>query len=185
MNLFKIAILAVIGFSVVSCSNDQQDNTNRYLKEMTGRYRLSEIYTDEAVDLNYDGVANTDLFIEMDCIEWPFVFYTAQVQHLSDDYIPLSYNVPITSRPEPYPSMQCFSPGSMFYNLNVNRNNGSISVVDGDLVDDETELERGKLEVVTYNNDTLRLEFNRRLMTRHGWQNFRFHMTFGKDPSLN
>ena len=185
MKIFKLAAIAA-GLAVcISCSSDKPDNTNHYLQEMTGRYRLSEIYTDEAVDLNYDGVANTDLFIEMDCIEWPFVFYTAQVQHLSDDYIPLSYNVPVNSRPEPYPSMQCFSPGSMFYNLDVNRNNGSISVVDGNLVDNETELERGKLEVVNYNNDTLRLEFNRRLMTRHGWQNFRFYMTFGKDPSLN
>ena len=156
MKRIRLALLGTFIISLISCSDSNNDNTNHYLQKMTGRYRLSEIYTDEAVDLNYDGVSNTDLFIEMDCMDpWPFSFYTAEIQNLSNTYNPLSYNVPVINIPQTYPTPQCYGTGSMFYNLDVDKNSGSISIVDGDLTDEETELERGKLEAVTYNNDTI------------------------------
>lgn len=182
MKIFSLAAIAAGLVVCMSCSSDKPDDTNHYLQEMTGRYWLSEIYTEEPVDINYDGAANTDMKIEMDCRAWPFGIFMAQILDISKTYKQLSYNTPVINNPEPYPVQQCFGMGSMFYSLDVNKDNGTITILNKDLVDEPTILERGSLELVRFSNDTLHLEFNRRLMTRPGFKNFRLHLIYVKDP---
>ena len=180
MKIFKLAAIAAELAVCISCSSDKPDNTNHYLQEMTGRYRLSEIYTDEPVDIDLNGTYNTDLTQEICMAVWPFEFLTAEITN--NYYTRVSYNVPVYSLPEVYPAEPCFATASTGYYLDVSKSDGAVTITERP---DNLEQERGTLQTVSYNNDTLHLIMSREFITADGWKPFVLHMVYKKDPSLN
>lgn len=180
MKILNLAAIAAVLAVCLSCSNDKPDDTNHYLQEMTGRYRLSEIYTEEPVDIDLNGTYNTDLTQEICMAVWPFEFLTAEITN--NYYTKVTYNVPVYSLPEVYPAEPCFATASTGYYLEVSKSDGAVTITErpGNL-----EQERGTLQTVNYENDTLHLMMSREFITADGWKPFVLHMVYKKNPSLN
>ena len=64
----NILALLLFLFALVSCGNDDdvhKEESHEFRDSLLGWYRLEAAYTDIPLDLNHDGMANTNLFDEV------------------------------------------------------------------------------------------------------------------------
>lgn len=65
----RIKLLLLFGvFLLASCSEKSEPvKSHEFKKQLNGYYKIQEVYIDKALYLNFDGIANTDLFEEITC----------------------------------------------------------------------------------------------------------------------
>lgn len=167
--------------ALTGCNSD--DNTSKnYLKSLEGRYKLIEIHTETPVDLNFDGLKQTDLMEEIDCyMAFTLSQYRALIdyQNLFDERATLDVEVPesvIYSEIEPF--SQCFNNGQLYYEkFEVNEDTGEIIIL---ARDEERELLLGKLISGKIIGDSLYFKFEVPLFTSEGWQTVIINEVFKK-----
>ena len=85
----KLVMMAFVAMAMVSCSDDDNENTN---VELTGNWKLTAFTLDQGIDLNNDGTASTNLMTESNCYNNSTLVFgasnaaTFNIQELDIDY---------------------------------------------------------------------------------------------------
>jgi hypothetical protein len=178
----KLLLLASL-FIFLSCDDKEaaSDNSDAFLSRMAGRYTLTQIYTDTAIDLDFDGVPHTDMALEMDCqVFHPLQWYSADVDYNPNHerYFDLMFqisNSDVTS--ETVPMEQCFFGDILLYNdSEINTDTGEITINEHSAPD--REVEYGTLTHARYQDRVLYLEVDKIMFTAEGWQHIPMHFVY-------
>ena len=67
MKVKNVILMVFVVFVICSCKEKEepQKDTHEFLQQMAGDYLLFEAIIDQPLDLNFDGIANTDLYEEI------------------------------------------------------------------------------------------------------------------------
>ncbi len=178
----KEIILIFVILTLISCNKDDASSreTNEFLDSLISRYELQAIYTDVPLDLNNDGISQTDLWAEADC----FVFDTFGVYMAEFTYnelydyrtfwieLPSSHYVLET---ESYES--CLVNESISYEYDVNEDTKEVIVT---YRDEEREALHGVLTDIKWEDDVLYVTYSKDLYTSDGWQHVNLSMEYLK-----
>lgn len=171
----KKILYMLLAIVILSCQKEDDLSTpkveeNELLKKMAGKYYLVKMYTDVPVDLNFDGVYQTNMFVEIDCLhhtvlEWltSDMVYSASRDHKAMGIYLANSNV-YSDTP---PLNQCFSQNALVYQIDVDRHTGEFTITGRD---EDREAEYGRLTAVSWADDILYAEFSMPIFTSEGWQ---------------
>lgn len=176
--LITLSILIIASCSKDDTSSPSQE-TNEFINSLVSRYKLNAIHTDIPVDLNNDGVSQTNLWEEADCFVFDtFGLYTAEFNYNElYDYktfwidLPSSHYVLETDSYE-----TCLINHSMSYEYEVNEDTKEILVT----YRDEQEATQGVLIHIKWENNILLVTYTKDLYTSQGWQNINLTMEYIK-----
>lgn len=171
-----------------SCSDDDTKEENRdFLNQVKGIYTLDKIISDTPLDLNYDGVAGTDIMAEIDCFSGYQVIDGNDV--IKDEIISRPtlhggiFNSLLVSLPEhdmindePYDN--CYNKLSQVYGYAVNENTKEITIT---ARDEQREAVHGTLTNIKWEDNTMHYWVKRKYLTPDGWQEVTLHITYRKD----
>lgn len=63
----KKILYSLLIVSLFACTGDDKPESHVFLKQIIGEYRLTAAYTDVAIDINFDGVPQTNIIEEAEC----------------------------------------------------------------------------------------------------------------------
>lgn len=179
----KKALYIIVGLVLLSCEkDDNHSNPDPYLTSLDGRYELVQCFTETPVDLNFDGIERTDMFVEIDCFKFftlPMFKTIIDYNTLFEDTTSLMVEVPrsyVDSDVEPF--SQCFDNGQIYYeNVEINKETGDITIL---MKNEEQEAQIGKLVSGQVDGDMLYFELDVPLFTSEGWQTVRMYEVYKK-----
>lgn len=162
-----------------SSNDDGKSKPGSILADMEGKFRLVEMYTETAVDLNLDGLSGNDLFSEIPCTLYSSLdTYEIDVAYNNTygDYAGISIDVPSSYVfPNSDPVSQCFIDANLTYlDIKANQETGELIISNRDYEENIY----GELLQAMFIDDTFYLDFDVPLFTSEGWQTVRIHQTF-------
>ena len=178
----KIHLYIAICLMLIGCGDDDTArNGNEFLNQITGVYYLTEVQSDVAVDLNLDGVPQTDLLTEIDCFSgYPPEAFRGDIifKPESGGYKSLNFRIIEHSRfLGDIPEDTCFNEVSLVYEYTVNEETKEVIIT---WRDGEREAEYGTLVDVKWMDNKVHYTVNKRYYTSEGWQNVNIHLTYDK-----
>lgn len=152
------------------CSNEETAAPTDYALNLVGDYKLMSMECETAVDLNFDGVAQTNIRSEVDClIHNSFSFLRLEIRINGESRF---FNYPTVNSFVPLlnpPFSQCFSIDYMPCMFDFDNVNKKIIITSTNA---ERELEYGKLLNVDYveSEKKITIQIQTKLFTSDGWQ---------------
>ncbi len=157
----------------ISCSkdDDKEYKVDSFYESMVGRYRLTKMYTDVPIDVNFDGASQTNMLQEIDChLSIPFGLYyaTFEYQYSYGERLDLAFNVANSQTySEEIPMQQCFLNDQLMYiGILINKTSGEIIINERSI----NESEYGTLTYGRYENHKFYLDVDKIIFTSEGWQ---------------
>jgi len=182
----KKLLLLLTLITLVSCNNDDTPQpTHEFRDSLVSTYKLKSIYTDVAIDLNGDGVPQTNLMLEAECFNYiSFQIYMAEFNYNEwGDYKTFWLNVPYSDyehATETYNT--CLQDAMVFYGYDIDEESKEISINDRD---EEMEALYGTLTDVHWENNIAYFTLTHKLYTTQGWQNVTIYMEYLKWDFIN
>lgn len=164
--------------SLFACAGDDDKpiESHEFLNELIGEYRLQAAYTDVAVDLNSDGIPQTNLIEEAECFYYPVLSYRSQFRvNGGSKWFWLSIM---------YRDMEsdelCLYSADMFYDYEVDEETKEILIT---YRGDANETEYGTLKKVKWIDDVAYYEYEKQFFTSEGWKTVTLTMEYKKISS--
>lgn len=111
-----IAILSL--FLILACSSDDDDFSNpEFVEAVTGRYQLTELYTDTAIDFDGDGIEVNDLLTVHNYCNMSTIFdsYSARIVHKT--YTRVNFLIPYSGFDNNLDQSSCIQSQNIFSDL--------------------------------------------------------------------
>ncbi|MGB5982022.1 MAG: hypothetical protein WBG46_07730 [Nonlabens sp.] len=191
--LKNIIILIVVAVSTFSCSSDNQDDLKQqtqYAHERFGGiYILKNADVVPALDIDFDGIAQNDLFSEVN--------YCDIAKYLENYYLIMKFKereinslkveIPINRVPDFYEIQQsCLTHTMLGYNITIDESSQLPVIVYDEHWAQVESNHRAKLIDLNFYEDRVDLVFERQFFNSQDvWQDVTLYMTFERlnDPS--
>ena len=180
-----ICILSVAIF--LSCSDDDTKESHVFLDQVRGIYTLDKIESDIPLDLNFDGIAKTDVMEEIECFSGYQVINDAYVikdeiisrpSSLGGDFNSLNISIPEHDLINGEPYDRCFNKLWLIYTYDVNEKTKEIAITGRDTA---REAVHGMLTDIKWENNVMHYWVKRKYLTADGWKDVMLHITYNKD----
>ena len=172
MKRSNIYLSVLFLFVFVSCEKKQIN-----FKYIEGHYKNVECISDTPLDLNSDGIKNTNLYNELsDCsCNWDGWCYVA-ISVTDKNFVRVYLMDLTTLHPPHYAGMRtdCLRPVQTNYNFTIHSNNNFEITYDHTPYKEENEhLKLGHLQKMEYKNDTIICNFTKSLVSKINlWMNY-------------
>ena len=177
----KKLLILLATFSLISCSNDNPQETHEFRDSLIGYYKLQSVYSDEAIDLNGDGIAQNNLMIEAECQNSFFeYFYGEFTYNSSANKSEFSIDVPYSYYSVFLESQTtCIEKTGLFNNVTINEQTQEITIIEADRYE-EWEAENGSITHIMWENGLIHFIVIKELYTTEGWQQVNIHLIYNK-----
>ena len=177
-------------FALVSCANDDdvhKEESHEFRDSLLGWYRLEAAYTDIPLDLNHDGMANTNIFDEVTYCNMSLHLesYTSHFTYRETqfgDVLEISMYVPRSEyilEEEAYST--CLFQNNRFYEIEANEENLEIDIT-YDYPESQEE-DRVWIQEVTWEDEIAYFTFKKEFYTSAGtWEEVTLYMEYKLDP---
>lgn len=147
MKKLVFSLLAIFTLVFTSCSSDDDNNNNSTTVE--GTWKLTAWSVEDAIDINNDGTANTNLLTEMNCYNNENLVFSGSnvVTYVGDSYADITFDIDASTNAYTY-TVDCVSESQV--DPATYTRNGSVLVITFD--DDEGEEDS---LVATINGNTI------------------------------
>lgn len=166
-------------FLSLSCNNgdDKLTENHEFQNKIIGEYRLSAAYTDVPIDLNFDGIPQTNVVEEAECfVYFPVDFYRAQFR-INGEYKSLWLTIMYRDMES---EEQCLYDTTMFYDYEVDEGTKEIVIT---YRGDANETEYGTLKRVKWIDNVAYYEYEKKFFTSDGWKTVVLTMEYKKISS--
>lgn len=182
----KKIILALATLALFSCNKDDDpvivyDPAAEMYEKMKGWYELTEMYTETPVDVNYDGIPATNMIEEIDCLTGTqFVSYKTRID-THNNFKEMRVDLAHTEyEPNTQIPTECFYTIDSSYDFIIDPVTGELDIT---WSFEEREADHGPLTYAKWEDNVLRLEYDKRFYTSEGWQTVKMHLTYVKLPA--
>lgn len=138
----KLLLLITSLFLLSSCSKSDDDSIparhQELINEVKGLYYLRAAYTDVPIDLNNDGIPQTNLFEEILYCNGSRTLdsHICIFSYRAPYYVEIIIEVPTTEYLEPEPISTCLRDAELAYDYEINFETEELSLVQSDWWDD-------------------------------------------------
>lgn len=183
--MMKKILYTLVLITAFGCSNNDdetaQENTE-FLNQVLGMYEIRAAYTDISVDLNNDGEANTNLFYE--------VTYCTSTKHLisykcifsQSNFAEIAIDIPYSAYHHPSEEYStCLSGQLVFYKINIDGNNETVSLIPDDWHDDYIAQFNAEFIEMYWENEVAFITIKKQFFnSNEEWQEVTLFMEFEK-----
>lgn len=171
-------------FFILACNSDDDDNSNpEFVEAVSGWYRLSEAYTDEALDLNQNGELSANLFDWNHYCGGAYLlesyFVIIQERFLDD----ISFDIPFSGKDQNLNQSYCIRNLSSGYPIEVNEIEETLVMIQDDYWDDfhQTHFHARVIDIV-WEKEVIYITLEKEFYQANGeWIETILYMTFEKE----
>ncbi|MAN28915.1 MULTISPECIES: hypothetical protein [Mesonia] len=184
----NILALLLFLFALVSCGNDDdvhKEESHEFRDSLLGWYRLEAAYTDIPLDLNHDGMANTNLFDEVTYCNMSLHLesYTSHFTYRENrNIVKIAVYTPASKyilEQESYST--CLFDNYRFYEIEISEESPELNII---YTYPEFEDEfRVWIQEVTWEDEIAYFTFKKEFYTSAGtWEEVTLYMEYKLDP---
>lgn len=175
----KKILLLIAGLSLLACDDDSGVETHEFRNSLVNLYSLRSITSKTPIDLNGDGVPQTDLMNEACIASTHFDGYYAQFTvNERNGYQSFSVDIPSSNYSFFYEAMTtCFDERTLHNEVKVDETTKKIEITDRF---EEWEAEHGSVIEIGWDNEILSFTVVKKLYTSQGWQEVTLNLEYTK-----